>query len=100
MKHVKSLPYILAIKKPLVVSDGVFLYLCYYSHNGMNQFKTAEEVDLIQNTVHCQTPLDRAANSIKVRELLAHCVTTSFSRIMLHPVSYIHTGPGLFFTFI
>jgi hypothetical protein len=47
MKHVKNLPYI-NNKKPLVVIDGFFLYLCYCNHNGMNMFNTAEKVDLTQ----------------------------------------------------
>lgn len=68
----KKSPIYINNKKPLVVSDGFFLYLCYYSHNGMNQFTTGEEVDLTQNRVQCQTPLDTAANSIEVRELLTH----------------------------
>jgi hypothetical protein len=32
----------------------------------MNQFKTAEEIDMTQNRVHWWTMMDRAANSIMV----------------------------------
>ena len=99
MKHVKNLPYI-NNKKPLVVIDGFFLYLCYCNHIGMNRLNTTEKVDLTQKRVHCQTLMDKAANSIQVRELPTHWVTTSFSRTLLHPVCYRHKDPVFVFTFI
>jgi hypothetical protein len=34
-----KIAHILIIKNLLVVTDGIFLYPCYYTHNGENQFK-------------------------------------------------------------